>query len=119
MRHLSRIGLLSVACLALVLLTGCSHDDPAATMVGLKPGTGFAVRESNGAAGTHKYSLFIPRDYNPAVKYPTIVFLHDFSGQGSDGINCRGIGLGPEIARRNGSFPFIVVFPQTGGDWTT
>src|SRR5207248_3562178 len=29
------------------------------------------------------------------------------------------VGLGPEIARRKGDFPFIVVFPQTGGNWCT
>ena len=53
------------------------------------------------------------------MKYPTIVFLHGVGEQGGDGIQCRTVGLGPEIARRNGTFPFIVVFPQTGGDWTS
>jgi len=61
MRHISRIAIPFVACLMLVLLTGCSHDDPAKQLVGLKPGTGFMLRESKGTAGTHKYSLFIPR----------------------------------------------------------
>jgi predicted peptidase len=95
------------------------HDDPAAQMTGLPPGTGFMTKESHGAAGDHKYSVFIPRDYNPAVKYPTIVFLHGVGEQGGDGVNCRTVGLGPEIARRNGAFEFIAVFPQTGGDWCT
>jgi len=108
-----------VACLALMLTVGCMHDDPAAQMTGLPPNTGFMLRESHGQAGNHKYSVFIPRDYNPAVKYPTIVFLHGVGEQGGDGINCRTVGIGPEIARRNGSFPFIVIFPQTGGDWCT
>jgi len=88
-------------------------------MTAVPEGKGFMLKESHGAAGNHKYSLFIPRDYNPAVKYPTIVFLHGVGEQGGDGINCRTVGIGPEIARRNGSFPFIVIFPQTGGDWCT
>lgn len=123
MTHISRIGrrmaMPFVACLVLMLSVGCMHDDPAKEMTGLPPNTGFMLRESHGAAGNHKYSVFIPRDYNAAVKYPTIVFLHGVGEQGGDGWNCRTVGLGPEIARRNGSFPFIVIFPQTGGDWCT
>jgi predicted peptidase len=117
MRHISRIGLSFLACLMFVTLVGCAHDDPAKQLTGLKPGTGFLLRESKGAAGSKKYSVFIPRDYNPAVKYPAIVFLHGVGEQGGDGIGCRTVGIGPEIGRRNGNFPFIVVFPQTGGDW--
>src|SRR2546429_3205113 len=123
MTNISRIGrrmaMPFVACLALMLSVGCMHDDPAKEMTGLPPNTGFMLRESHGQAGNHKYSVFIPRDYNAAVKDPTIVFLDRGGEQGGDGWNCRTLGLGPEIARRNGSFPFIVIFPQTGGGWCT
>jgi len=79
----------------------------------------FLVCESNGSARKHKFSLFFPRDYNSANKYPTIVFLHGVGEQSDDGIKCRTVGLGPAIVKRAGEFPFIVVFPQDGGDWTS
>jgi predicted peptidase len=82
-------------------------------------GTGFILRESHGAAGTHKYTVFVPRDYSPSTRYPTLVFLHGIGEAGSDGQKCTSVGIGPAIAKRNGSFPFIVVFPQTGWDWTS
>jgi len=105
--------------LLLVLMLGCSHDNPATQLSSMPPGTGFILRESNGKAGTHKYTVFIPRTYNASQKYPTIVFLHGIGESGSDGIGCTTVGLGPRIAQMNGNFPFIVVFPQTGFNWTT
>jgi predicted peptidase len=86
---------------------------------GMPPNTGFMLRESNGAAGPKKYTIFIPRGYNPASKYPTIVFLHGIGEAGDDGVKCTTVGIGPAIGRRNGDFPFIVIFPQTGMDWTS
>jgi predicted peptidase len=74
----------------------------------------FTVRESNGSAGKHKYSLFLPKNYDVKNRYPTIVFLHGAFEGGDDGIKCRTVGLGPAIVKRNGDFPFIVVFPQDG-----
>jgi len=118
MKLLSRIGrglACAVGSLAMFAAVGCMHDDPAQQLSGLPQGTGFMIREVNG----HKYSVFIPRDYASKPAWPTMVFLHGVGESGSDGINCRTVGLGPEIARHNGSFPFIVVFPQTGWDWTT
>jgi predicted peptidase len=104
--------------LVLVLIVGCGGGpNPADRLVNMPPGTGFILRESNGAAGKRKYTIFIPRDYKPAVKYPTIVFLHGVGESGSDGIKCTTVGIGPAIADRNGNFPFIVIFPQTGFDW--
>src|SRR6476620_9689623 len=82
--------------LVLSVATGCMHDDPAKQMAGLPAGTGFLLKESHGTAGNHKYSVFIPRDYNAANKYPTIVFLHGVGEQGGDGWNCRTVGVGPE-----------------------
>jgi predicted peptidase len=101
----------------IALVVGCSHTNPETELTGMPPNTGFILSQSHGAAGEHNYSVFIPRDYNPAQKYPTIVFLHGVGEAGSDGIGCTTVGLGPHIAELNGSFPFIVVFPQTGWDW--
>lgn len=112
--------LTAFACFVLMLSMGCmGHENPANQLTGMPAGTGFVLRTSQGDAGQHKYSIFIPRDYNPAVKYPTIVFLHGVGESGSDGIGCTTVGIGPAIAKRNGNFPFIVIFPQTGMDWCT
>jgi predicted peptidase len=76
------------------------------------------VRESNGSAGKHKYSVFVPGNYDPKSKYPAIVFLHGIGEQGDDGTKCRTVGLGPAIEKRKSDFQFIAIFPQDGGDWT-
>lgn len=110
--RLSAIGLL-------VFVVGCFNANPAKQLSTMPPGTGFIVRESNGPAGRKKYSIFVPRDYTPAKKYPAIVFLHGIGESGSDGVKCTTVGIGPAIARRDGNFPFIVIFPQTGFDWTS
>jgi predicted peptidase len=116
MSRLLQVGLVFV----LFVAVGCSHPNPADRLAGMPSGTGFILKESNGKAGKHKYSVFIPRTYKAdGTKWPTIVFLHGVGESGSDGIGCTTVGIGPAIADRNGSFPFIVVFPQTGFDWTS
>jgi predicted peptidase len=106
-----------------VLLTtalGCMNADPAKSLSNMPAGTGFIVREAQVQdGGKTKYSVFIPRDYTPSQKYPTIVFLHGIGEAGSDGKKCTTVGIGPAIAKRNGKFPFIVIFPQTGWNWTS
>jgi predicted peptidase len=102
-----------------LFVVGCFNSNPADKLGNMPPDTGFMVRQSNGKAGKHKYSIFIPRDYSSSKKYPTIVFLHGIGESGSDGVKCTTVGIGPAIAKRNGNFPFIVVFPQTGWDWTS
>ncbi|HEY7087688.1 MAG TPA: hypothetical protein VH518_06330 [Tepidisphaeraceae bacterium] len=116
---MARLLQLSPLMLLLGLVVGCAHEDPANELSNMPTGTGFVHRESTGDAGTHKYTIFLPRDYSASKKYPTIVFLHGIGESGSDGIACTTVGIGPAIAKRNGNFPFIVIFPQTGFDWTT
>lgn len=106
-------------CLLILAAIGCGGPNPAGMLTAMPPNTGFFVRESNGAAGPKKYTIFIPRNFNPASKYPTIVFLHGIGEAGDDGVKCTTVGIGPAIGRRNGDFPFVVIFPQTGSDWTT
>lgn len=100
------------------LLVGCFNPDPSSKLIDMPTGTGFSVHTVNGQNGSHNYSVFVPRDYTPAKKYPTIVFLHGIGESGSDGKKCTTVGIGPAIANRNGNFPFIVVFPQAGMSWT-
>lgn len=107
-------------CAMLIVAAGCGGGpNPQNMLTSMPTGTGFIVRTSNGAAGQKKYNIFIPRDYNPARQYPAVVFLHGIGEAGSDGVRCTTVGIGPAIGRRNGSFPFIVIFPQTGSDWTS
>lgn len=109
-----------VALLLLPTCAGCFHADPGNKInSSMPPNTGFVVCTLKNQTGNHKYSIFIPRDYNPSKKYPSIIFLHGIGEAGSDGKKCTTVGIGPAIARRNGNFPFIVLFPQAGWDWTS
>lgn len=103
--------------LLLTLVVGCFSPDPAKQLTNMPQGTGFILRESNGPSGRHKYSIFLPRSYAPGTPMPTIVFLHGIGESGSDGKKCTTVGIGPAIAARNGTFDFIVIFPQTGFNW--
>jgi predicted peptidase len=99
---------------------GCFHPDPGKQInASMLPNTGFMLRSVEIQTAAHKYSIFVPRDYSPARRYPAIVFLHGIGEAGSDGKKCTTVGIGPAIARRGGDFPFIVLFPQTGWDWTS
>jgi predicted peptidase len=95
-------------------------SQPASQPASVWHGAGdFKIMESDGAAGKHKYSIFIPGGYQSSKTYPAIVFLHGMGEQGNDGQKCRTVGLGPAIERRRNDFPLIAIFPQDGGDWTT
>lgn len=107
------------AAILLLGVSGCFHANPNDSLTNMPANTGFILRQSHGEAGTHNYSVFLPRDYTPSKKYPAIVFLHGIGESGSDGKACTSVGLGPVIAKRDGNFPFIVIFPQTGWDWTS
>ena len=110
MNRLSAIGL---SLIGLILMVGCAGD-PSRQLKGKMPaGTGFKVHEVNG----RRYSVFIPKDYSPGKKMPTVVFLHGIGEGGSNGTSCTTVGLGPAIAKRADTFPFLVVFPQVSGTW--
>jgi predicted peptidase len=109
-----------VATIVMLLTCGCFNADPGRKInKSMPPNTGFVVREVTNKSGSHKYSVFVPHDYSPSRKYPAIVFLHGIGEAGGDGKKATTVGIGPAIARRKGEFPFIVVFPQAGWNWTT
>jgi predicted peptidase len=67
---------------------------------------------------SYKYFVRLPEDYNPQNDYPLILFLH---GRGGGSLNFHDFdsyGMG-DYANLNSDFPFIVVAPQTSGDWYT
>ncbi|MGC1129776.1 MAG: alpha/beta hydrolase-fold protein [Candidatus Acidiferrales bacterium] len=48
---------------------------------------GFIAGSHHSASGeTMQYRLFVPPDYDPAKKYPIVLWLHDAGGRGSDNL---------------------------------
>lgn len=80
---------------------------------------GFQLRTSEAGGKTVPYSLFLPKDYftKPDKKWPTILFLHGAGERGADGQLSAKVGLGPAVAARADTFPFIVVMPQAKETW--
>jgi predicted peptidase len=67
----------------------------------------------------HRYFVYLPKDWSAEKKWPVIVYLHGGDERGSDGVKPTQVGLGPVVHRSQGTFPFIVVFPQVqrGNYW--
>ena len=86
--------------------------------------TGFLRRSVTLRDRTIDYRVYIPMGYDPAKKYPVILYLHGRGGRGSD--NERQIGgahLGSVIQLFDMKYPeryrsFIAVFPQTRSGWS-
>ncbi len=126
MRKLAGVVVMSLAGLALSLLSGCvggtmvdGHGQLCKWNEGAPAGTGF-VEKTLTANDGHKraYTVFIPYNYSAQKKFPVIMFLHGIGEAGTDGTKCVCIGLGPEIEARAGTFEFIAIFPQcANGDW--
>jgi predicted peptidase len=87
---------------------------------------GFFGRTHKSSAGTMQYRLFIPKGYDPAKKYPLVLWLHGSGGAGND--NRKQITLAstqgthawtrPENQAKN---PAFVLAPQSssGKAWTS
>jgi predicted peptidase len=76
--------------------------------------TGFIHRVHKAADGTEaRYVVFVPHDYRGDRPTPTIFFLHGAGEWGTDGEKQIEVGLGPAIRKREKTFPFLVVFPQS------
>jgi predicted peptidase len=60
----------------------------------------------------HKYQLYLPKEWTKDKSWPVILYLHGGAERGSDGVLPTQVGLGPVAYNSNGTFPFIVIFPQ-------
>jgi predicted peptidase len=60
-----------------------------------------------------KYVVFIPLSYTGDRPDPLILFLHGLGESGADGDKQVRVGLGPAIRKRQKTFDFITVFPQS------
>ena len=106
-----------LAGLALLASAGCRGNAVARSTSHFRPGTGFVRCTIEFEGRPHPLWVFLPMDYDPARRYPTIVFLHGLFEAGSDGNAALSGGLGPVIAREPDRWPFIVLFPQSSGTW--
>jgi predicted peptidase len=76
--------------------------------------TGFLDKVYKGSDGYEaKYVVFVPHGYDGKKKYPVILFLHGSGETGTDGQKQVKVGLGPAVKKRDKSFEFIAIFPQS------
>ncbi len=91
------------------------------TAAAARADTGFLARTYRDGNGSEaKYGLFLPRSYDARTPTPAILFLHGAGSRGADGRSHMDNSLAKAIRRRNGDFPFLVIFPQAREDenWT-
>lgn len=74
--------------------------------------TGFLDRKVTIGSAAYRYQVYVPADFNSSHKWPVIVFLHDNSARGVDGLSQTNTGLANVIRRDRARVPAIVVFPQ-------
>ncbi len=77
-----------------------------------KLATGMLFKSISHAGTEYKYVVHVPRDYNAAKKWPTIVFLHGAGECGTDGSKQVVQGLGAAVLVKPTDWPFVVVLPQ-------
>ena len=82
--------------------------------------TGFLDRTVALNGTTYRYQVFVPASYDPAQRWPVILFLHGASERGSDGYRQTQVGLGAAIRMNAPRLPAIAVFPQATAEsaWT-
>jgi predicted peptidase len=83
------------------------------------PPTGFLDKVYKGPGGVEdRYVVFVPHGYDGKRAFPVILYLHGAGLTGTDGREQVKGSLGAAIRKREKTFPFVVVFPQShGGSW--
>lgn len=71
----------------------------------------FLARSFDGPSGELKYRLLLPENFNPAQKYPLVLFLHGAGERGSDNFRQLTHGAALFVENRD-QFPAVVLFPQ-------
>jgi predicted peptidase len=72
-----------------------------------------AEKYQYGKVGDMPYRILMPRNYNPTLKYPLVIFLHGMGESGSD--NERQLTWGASLFQVDSvreKYPAIVIFPQ-------
>jgi polyhydroxybutyrate depolymerase len=92
-----------------------------------KPLLGESTHEIVSGSLTRQYTLYVPKQYDPAVAYPVVVLIHGGNGSGNNIVSAlRGDGLASarfladtNFASKAEALHFIVVAPEGfEGDWT-
>jgi predicted peptidase len=73
--------------------------------------TGFLFRTLPGEHGM-PYVVYVPRAYDPARRWPLILFLHGSGECGTDGSRPLAQGLPRELVWNPDRWPFVVLIPQ-------
>src|ERR1700741_476924 len=99
---------------------------PAAPVLAKDNLEGFIGRTHKSPGGNMQYRLFIPKGYDPAKKYPLVLWLHGSGGTGND--NRKQITLASTTgthtwtrAENQAKYPVFVLAPQSppGRSWVT
>jgi predicted peptidase len=101
-----------------LLTFGCNSDPTTKVNASAPINTGFLTRTVTVDGAPHQFAVFLPYSYSTEMLWPTIVFLHGIGETGSDAKKNLSVGLAPIIAEYPSTFPFVVIFPQSPGDWT-
>lgn len=88
----------------------------AAPAAGQKVETGFLNRSVDVDGVAYRYQVYVPATYDPATRWPVVLFLHGAGERGDDGLLQTEVGVGPAIRRQPDRFPALVVFPQARRD---
>ena len=111
-----RMSLAAAAMFAVFVLGAVVVLEPAPAGAQEKEGTktGFLNKEYEGV----KYVVFVPHERKAGEKYPVILFLHGSGESGTDGVKQTKQGIGNAIRKREKTFPFLTVMPQSQkGGW--
>jgi predicted peptidase len=104
------VGVLSVVVVAAVF---AGLGGRAASRAASQPGeTGVLFRDITVAGEARRYALYVPRDLDPAVPAPLILFLHGAGECGTDGQRQAAVGLGPAALLDPKGWPAIIAMPQ-------
>jgi predicted peptidase len=100
--------MIRLSLLCAILLGGCAtaRFEPRAT-------DGFLERIDAG----RRYYVYRPANWTPDKTWPVIVYLHGGDERGTDGVKPTQVGLGPQVWRSHGQFPYVVIFPQARDFW--
>jgi predicted peptidase len=63
-----------------------------------------------------RHAVYLPRSFDPAQRWPLVLFLHGSGESGTDGVRQLSQGLGPAILADPQRWPAIVLFPQKPTD---
>jgi len=80
--------------------------------------TGFLDRSVVVQGVEYRYTVYVPRDFDPNRKWPVVLTLHGGGEYGSDGIGITAGSFAQTIRRRPEQMPAIVVFAQAHADGT-